>query len=185
MKNDGSEDFRNIVIPYLSYRFKKELVGVANWYSVIDRELVVSGERPRFVTSLTLEDFIKKAMETREFKKGEKIMISGLKNEAEYIKSTPKHALFARFHKFKCDHGMFWVPEINVFQMPQKAKKPKKKKKFKNGEEVIVYQGGTREYTAHYVGRNPISEKGIHVVVYSEFGTRHVHEDFITKLNQK
>ena len=182
IKNDGSEDFKNIVIPYLNHRFERKLAGDGNWYSVIGRELVVLGERPRFVTSLTLEDFIKKVMETREFKKGEKIMISGLNNEAEYIKSTPKHALFARFHKFKCDHGMFWAPEINVFQMPQEIKKPKKKKKFKNGEIVIIHEGEPNEARGLYIGKCPYGMKDYHAVdIDREIEPRYVFGKFITK----
>lgn len=185
IKNSDSVIFKKLVIPYLENRFAKTLTSVANWYSVINGELVMSAERPAFVNSLGRGEFIKKIIYPREFKKGEKVVVRGREGDFKCVKYDLSDKPPMKVILVKNNAEKFWVSEFDVFQKPQKTKKTKKKKKFKNGEKVIVYQGGTREYTAHYVGRNPISEKGIHVVVYSEFGTRHVHEDFITKLNQK
>ena len=153
IKNNGSALFKKLVIPYLENRFAKTLTSDANWYSVINGELVMSVERPRTLTSeeslvlvghLGLGEFIKKIIYPREFKKGEKVVVRGRKEGFKFVKHDLADKPSIKVILVKNNAEKFWVSQFDVFQKPQKTKKkkPKKKKKFKNGDKVTVYKGG-------------------------------------------
>ena len=189
MKNDGSEDFKNIVITYLRYKHGKKLEHSAKWYSERNGKLKVSANPPEDIPRIGKYEFCEEIMAERSFKRGEKVIVKmTIKEgsvEGKYIESRVKISSTSRQHLIRLEGEDYWFSDIHVFQKPQKSKKPKKKKKkkFKNGEKVVIYKGRTDEAVACYIGKNPVERKGIHIVLIDgELGTNNVHESFMKKI---